>query len=217
MDADVRRRDGTLGYCLEMSTGDMRDVMRLLTTVERTPEQERALGIVREGCAKTDARFREQGIGGDVSVEQALHELIEGVPGGARGAAYTYAFHEAVAAHFSDPTDLGVWSRPSWFFALDDELARHGIPADLLPGSFLFSGPPLRLPHPGDAFPQIGVLPTPRAAALATAYEAVADRLGPDYRATARKFAELMRFEAEEWESAQQLGQTLDTIFFWFR
>nr|WP_255344843.1 hypothetical protein [Streptomyces avermitilis] len=147
-----------------MSTGDMRDVMRLLTAVERTPEQERALGIVREGCAKTDARFREQGIGLDVSVEQALHELIEGVPGGARGAAYTYAFHEVVAAHFSDPTDLGVWSRPSWFFALDDELARHGIPADLLPGSFLFSGPPLRLPHPGDAFPQIGVLPTPRAA-----------------------------------------------------
>ncbi|WP_435835521.1 DUF7691 family protein [Streptomyces avermitilis] len=217
MDADVRRRDGTLGYCLEMSTGDMREVMRLLTAVERTPKQERALGIVREGCAKTDARFREQGINLDVSVEQALHELIEGVPRGARGAAYTYAFHEVVAAHFSDPTDLGVWSRPSWFFALDDELARHGIPADLLPGSFLFSGPPLRLPHPGDAFPQIGVLPTPRAAALAAAYEAVADRLGPDYRVTARKFAELMRFEAEEWESAQQLGQTLDTIFFWFR
>ncbi|MEU2584771.1 hypothetical protein ABZ612_17800 [Streptomyces avermitilis] len=200
-----------------MSTGDMREVMRLLTAVERTPKQERALGIVREGCAKTDARFREQGINLDVSVEQALHELIEGVPRGARGAAYTYAFHEVVAAHFSDPTDLGVWSRPSWFFALDDELARHGIPADLLPGSFLFSGPPLRLPHPGDAFPQIGVLPTPRAAALAAAYEAVADRLGPDYRVTARKFAELMRFEAEEWESAQQLGQTLDTIFFWFR
>lgn len=195
----------------------MREVMRLLTAVERTPKQERALGIVREGCAKTDARFREQGINLDVSVEQALHELIEGVPRGARGAAYTYAFHEVVAAHFSDPTDLGVWSRPSWFFALDDELARHGIPADLLPGSFLFSGPPLRLPHPGDAFPQIGVLPTPRAAALAAAYEAVADRLGPDYRVTARKFAELMRFEAEEWESAQQLGQTLDTIFFWFR
>ena len=195
----------------------MRDVMRLLTAVERTAEQERQLGIVREGCAKTDARLREQGIDLDVSVERALDELIEGVPGGAHGAAYTYAFHEVVATHFSDITDLGVWTRPSWFFALDDELARYGVPADLLPGSFLFSGPPLRLPPPGDTFPQIGVLPAPRAAALAAAYEAVADWLGPDYRATARKFAELMRFEAEEWESAQQLGQRLDTIFFWFR
>ncbi|KOU75589.1 hypothetical protein ADK57_06595 [Streptomyces sp. MMG1533] len=199
-----------------MSTGDMRDVMRLLTAVERTEKQERVLGVVRERCAKTDARFREEDIDLGVSVGQALDELIEGAPSVETSPAYTHAFHEVVASHFSDTTDLGSWRRPSWFHRMDDELARHGVPSDLLPGVFLFSGPPVRLPHPGDAFPAIGTLPTRRAAALADAYDAVLDRLDPEYQDTARKFAELMRFEAEEWESSRQLGQTLDTIFFWF-
>lgn len=206
-----------MGYSLEMSTGDMRSVVRLLTTLERNPEQERRLGLVRERCARTDGHLDEQGIGLDVSVSQALDELIEGAPSVEMSPAYTYAFHEVVASHFSDTTDLGVWRRPSWFHRMDDELARHGVPSDLLPGSFLFSGPPVRLPNPGDAFPSIGVLPAQRAAALADAYEGVLDRLDAEYQDTARKFAELMRFEAEEWESAQQLGQTQDTIFFWFR
>ncbi|MEU6067141.1 hypothetical protein ABZ864_22280 [Streptomyces sp. NPDC047082] len=160
-----------------MSTGDMRSVVRLLTSLERSAEQERRLGVVRDRCARADARLREQGIDLEVSVGQALEELIEGAPSADMGPAYTYAFHETVACHFSHTTDLGVWSRPSWFYVLDDELARHGVPADLLPGSFLFSGPPLRLPHPGDAFPQIGVLPTPRAGALAS-------RTGPYWTAS---------------------------------
>lgn len=205
-----------MGYCLEMSTGDMRDVMRLLTAVERTEKQERILGVVRDRCTKADARFREQATGLDVTVCQALDELIEGAPSVEMSPAYTYAFHEVVASHFSDTTDLGVWRRPSWFYRMDDELARHGVPSDLLPGTFLFSGPPLRLPHPGDAFPSIGTLPAPRASALADAYEAVLNVLDPEFQDTARKFAELMRFEAEEWESARKLGQSLDTIFFWF-
>ncbi|MGW3147339.1 MULTISPECIES: DUF7691 family protein [Streptomyces] len=199
-----------------MSTGDMRSVVRLLTSLERSAEQERRLGVVRDRCARADARLREQGIDLEVSVGQALEELIEGAPSADMGPAYTYAFHETVACHFSHTTDLGVWSRPSWFYVLDDELARHGVPADLLPGSFLFSGPPLRLPHPGDAFPQIGVLPTPRAGALAESYGAVLDRLDPEFRDTTRQFAEIMRFEAKGWETARKLGQTTDTIFFWF-
>ncbi|KOG36106.1 hypothetical protein AQJ84_33025 [Streptomyces resistomycificus] len=205
-----------MSYCLEMSTGDMRDVMRLLTAVERTEKQERALGVVRERCARTDARFGEQGIDLDVTVSRALDELVEGAPSVEVSPAYTYAFHEVVAAHFSDTTDLGSWRRPSWFFRMDDELARHGVPSELRPVAFLFGGPPLRLPQTGDAFPSIGTLPAQRAAALADAYESVVHHLDPEYQDAARKFAELMRFEAEEWESARKLGQTLDTIFFWF-
>ncbi|MFE0514030.1 hypothetical protein [Streptomyces sp. NPDC058964] len=199
-----------------MSTGDMRGVVRLLTTLERSPEQERRLAVVRDRCALADARFWERGIGLEVSVGRALEELIEGVPSVAAGPAYTYAFREAVACHFSHTTDLGEWPGPSSFHELDGELTRHGVPAELLPGSFLFSGPPLRLPHPGDAGPRIGVLPAPRAGALTEAYESVLDRLRPEHRATARQFAGIMRFEAAEWESARKLGQTPDTIFFWF-
>ncbi|MGW0864508.1 DUF7691 family protein [Streptomyces sp. NPDC002611] len=205
-----------VGYCLEMSTGDMRTVVRLLTAVERSERQERTLARVRTECERTDVRFREQGIDLDVSIAQALEELIEGTPSTDLCPSYSYAFYQAVAAHFSDPTDLGQWRRPTWFYAMDDELARHGVPSDLLPGSFLFGGPPLRLPHPGDAVPAIGTLPAQRAGALTDAYGSVLDRLDPEYRDAARRFAEVMRFEAEEWESARKLGTNQDTILFWF-
>lgn len=205
-----------MGHCLEMSTGDMRDVIRLLTAVERTEKQERVLGVVRERCARTDARFREQHVELGVTVSRALDELIEGTPSVEMSPAYTYAFHEAVASHFSDTTDLGVWRWPSWFYRMDDELVRHGVPSDLLPGSFLFSGPPIPMPHPGDGFPSVGILPAQRAAALADVYEAIHQRLSPEYQDTVGKFGGLMRFEAEEFERAQKLGGCPDTIFFWF-
>ncbi|WP_420710730.1 DUF7691 family protein [Streptomyces sp. NRRL S-146] len=208
--------NAAVGYCLEMSTGDMRTVVRLLTAVERTEQQERTLARVRTECERTDARFREQGIDLDVSISRALDELIDGTPSTDLCPAYSYAFYQAVAAHFSDPTDLGAWRRPSWFHAMDDELARHGVPSDLLPGAFLFSGPPLRLPHPGDAVPAIGTLPAGRAADLADAYTRVLDRLDPEFRGAARRFVDAMRLEAQEWESARQLGTNPDTLLFWF-
>lgn len=216
MSGERVKGNAAVGYCLEMSTGDMRTVVRLLTAVERTEQQERTLTRVRTECERTDARFQEQGIDLDVSISQALDELIDGAPSTDLCPSYSYAFYQAVAAHFSDPTDLGAWRRPTWFHAMDDELARHGVPSDLLPGTFLFSGPPLRLPHPGDAVPAIGTLPAHRAAALADAYEAALDRLDPEFRGPARRFTEVMRFEAEEWESARALGMNPDTLLFWF-
>ncbi|MFD7990666.1 DUF7691 family protein [Streptomyces mexicanus] len=204
-----------MSHHLQMSTGDMRTVVRLLTTVEPTPEQQRMLGIVRERCARTDARFQEDGRDGDLSVRQALDELLDGTYSRDTDPAYLHAFHAVVACHFSDVTDLGWWRRLSWFSLVDDELARHGVPFDLRPSSFLFNGPPLRLPHPGGIAPSVGRLPAPRAAAVADAYEAVLPRLDPEYAQTVGRFAEVLRFEAEEWESARRLGQTLDTIFFW--
>ncbi|MFE5625705.1 hypothetical protein ACFQ8S_27010 [Streptomyces virginiae] len=53
---------------LEMSTGDMRVVIRLLTAVERTPEQERVLAAARERCARTDARLADHGVTPGVTV-----------------------------------------------------------------------------------------------------------------------------------------------------
>ncbi|MGW3988543.1 DUF7691 family protein [Streptomyces sp. NPDC004830] len=205
-----------MGHVLEMSSGDMRSVVRLLTAVERTERQERTLARIRTECVRTDARFREQDLALEVSITRALDELIDGTPGTGRCPAYSYAFYQVVAAHFSDPTDLGTWRRPSFFHAMDDELGRHGVPSGLLPGSFVFGGPPVRLPHPGDAVPAIGTLPVQRAAELADAYTTVLDRIDPGFRSTAGRFAAVMRCEAREWESARRRGGRADTLLFWF-
>ncbi|MFJ7169698.1 hypothetical protein ACIQUV_29895 [Streptomyces globosus] len=200
---------------LEMSTGDMRDVIRLLTAVERTPEQDRVLGSARERCARADARFEAEGVRLDVPVAQALEELLEGAPSADEGPGYTYAFQALVAVLFSDTCDLGHWNRPSWFHTVDDEMTRLGVPEDLAPASLLFGGPPLRLPHPGDALPCIGTFPASRAAEVVEAYEAVLDRLEPEVRETAEVLLGPMRDEAVEWEAAKGAGRRADTVFFW--
>lgn len=200
---------------LEMSTGDMRDVIRLLTAVERTPDQERVLGLARERCAQTDARFEDAGITLDVPVAQALEELLDGSPSADMEPAYAHAFQSLVAVKFSDTYDLGYWRRPSWFYTVDEEMTGHGVPADLAPAALLFDGPPVRLPHPGDALPAMGTFPASRTAELVAAYEAVLDRLDPEVRDTAEVLLEPMRVEAEEWEVTKKAGRTQDTVFFW--
>lgn len=200
---------------LEMSTGDMRAVIRLLTAVERTPEQERVLGIARERCAGIDARFEDEGITLGVPVTQALEELLEGSPSGDLEPGCTYAFQSLVAVTFSDTYDLGYWRRPSWFHTVDEEMTRNGVAADLAPAALLFGGPPLRLPHPGDAVPWMGTFPACRAAEVVEAYEAVLDRLDPEVRETAEVLLEPMRAEADEWEATKKAGRTEETVFFW--
>ncbi|MFE7097596.1 DUF7691 family protein [Streptomyces erythrochromogenes] len=200
---------------LEMSTGDMRDVIRLLTAVERTPEQERVLAVARDRCAQIDARFEADDITLDVPVAQALEELLAGSPSADMEPGYRYAFQALVAMNFSDTYDLGYWRRPSWFHTVDEEMTGHGVPADLAPAALLFSGPPIRLPHPGDALPAMGTFPASRAAELVEAYEAVLDRLDPEVRETAEVLLEPMRVEASEWERTKQAGRTEDTVFFW--
>ncbi|WP_405425295.1 hypothetical protein [Streptomyces erythrochromogenes] len=200
---------------LEMSTGDMRDVIRLLTAVERTPEQERVLAVARDRCAQIDARFEADDITLDVPVAQALEELLDGSPTADMEPGYRYAFQALVAVQFSDTYDLGHWRRPSWFHTVDEEMTGHGVPADLAPAALLFAGPPIRLPHPGDALPAMGTFPASRAAELVEAYEAVLDRLDPEVRETAEVLLEPMRVEAREWERTKQAGRTEDTVFFW--
>ncbi|MET8979039.1 hypothetical protein ABZX85_25820 [Streptomyces sp. NPDC004539] len=201
-----------MSYALEMSTGDMRQVVRLLTAVERTPEQEEHLGRVRERCKALDIRLQSQGVDFEVPVIRALEELIDGAPSRNMCQAYTHAFHEVVTSCFSYTTDLGSWRRMSWFQTVSNDLARNGIPAALLPETFLFSGPPLPLPDTGDIHPRIGTLSMRRAAEAATAYTAVLDRVHPDCQDTVRRFTEAFRFEVDDWRP----HSTADTLFFWF-
>lgn len=201
-----------MGYALEMSAGDMREVVRLLTAVERTPEQERQLDAVRERCRAVDTRLRGRGVVYDVSVVRALDELAEGAPSTTMCPSYTHAFREVVASCFADVTDFGSWRRMSWFQTVSNELSRGGVPAELLPDTFLFTGPPLRLPHPGDIRPQIGTLSIDRARTAGDAYTAALDHVHPECRDTVRRFAEAFRAEGVR----QERGRTADTLFFWF-
>ncbi|MFJ4776870.1 hypothetical protein [Streptomyces sp. NPDC088762] len=204
-----------MSHKLEMSTGDMRRVVRLLTAVERTPEQERLVGIARERCAAVDARYADMGYEPDVPVVQALEELLEGTFTAQTGPGYSHALQALVAVQFSDTYDLGWWRRPSWFHTVDEEMTRHGVPADLAPAALLFAGPPVRIPHPGDATPWMSTFPASRAAEVVEAYEAVLDRLDPEVRETAELLLEPMRVEAEEWPLTVKAGRTEDTVFFW--
>ncbi|MGH4036034.1 DUF7691 family protein [Actinomycetota bacterium Odt1-20B] len=74
----------------------------------------------------------------------------------------------------------GSWSRPTAFFdAMGTELAWFGVPAELHPLSFLHEGPPpeAKLPHPGDAHPQLGYLHTAKAATLVESCTRVLDEM----------------------------------------
>ncbi|MFD0376877.1 hypothetical protein [Streptomyces sp. NPDC127112] len=201
---------------LVMSTGSMRDAMRLLTAVERTPEQERTLGRVREKCRTVDGRLHGQGIDLEVSVAQALEELLDGTVGAAEGPGYHYALQALISSYFSDTHDLGDWRRQSWFWTVDEELSRVGVPARLALSRILTSGPPVRLPPAGDTTPWMGTFPTELAAEFVAAHEAVLARVDPQVRETVEVFLKAIRFEAEEWASADEdrrSGQ--DTMFFW--
>ncbi|MEU9028908.1 hypothetical protein AB0D46_15510 [Streptomyces sp. NPDC048383] len=203
---------------LVMSTGDMRNAMRLLTAVERTPEQERRLGRIREECAREDGRLRSQGVELDVSVAAALEELLDGEVSGQVGPQWTYALHELIAAHFSDTHDLGYWARQSWFATVDEAFSAAGVPSHLGISEIFMSGPPVRLPHPGGSTPWMGTFPTADAAAFVAAHEAVLDLVEPEVRETAEYFIKAMRFEAEEWEAAGAAeggDRVHDTLFFW--
>ncbi|MEU3315006.1 hypothetical protein ACGFY6_12330 [Streptomyces sp. NPDC048387] len=201
---------------LVMSTGSMRDPMRLLTAVERTPEQERTLATVREKCRTVDGRLHAEGIDLDVSVAQALEELLDGRVSAEQGPGYHYALHALISAHFSDPHDLGDWARQSWFWTVDEEVSRAGIPARLALSQILLSGPPVRLPHPGDSTPWMGTFPTELAAEFVAAHEAVLDRLDREVRETVEVFLKAIRCEAEEWASTKEsLRARQDTMYFW--
>lgn len=201
---------------LVMSTGSMREAMRLLTAVERTPEQERTLVTVREKCRTVDGRLHAGGIDLDVSVAQALEELLDGTVSATEGPAYHYALHALISSHFSDTYDLGDWRRQSWFWTVDEELARVGVPARLAISRILMSGPPVRLPHAGDTIPWMGTFPTELAAEFVAAHEAVLDRVDPEVRETVEIFLKAVRFEAEEWAATREdRRDRQDTMFFW--
>lgn len=209
---------------ISYSTADKADVLAFLGSAgELTADQRRRLGRMRERARQRQHDLDRQDIDLGLSIPDALEHLVAGhASATAEGAAsaYHHALQLVIDSNASDPSDLGVYSKPSTFFGLlDEELRRLGVDPGLLLHDHLFSGPPAEipfsLPYPVDG-PHIGMLPLARAKPMADAYRAVLDRMNEDFRHDVREVIEKLDFEHKEWEYATQNidWYTQDTLFF---
>lgn len=210
---------------ISYTTGDRAEAVAYLGAAQRlTDEQRRVLPMMRERAEASQRDLDHQDLDWDLTIPEALEHLIEGradAPGTYAGKAYARALQHVIDYCGSDPSDLGVYSRPSTFFGLlDEQLRKHGVPADLLPHGYLFSGPPDEIPFPVPYAidgPDIGMLPLEKAKPAVDAYRAVRDKIDPDFLYDLDLLTEKLEFEHEEWESTKARGYdwyTHDTIFF---
>ncbi|MFI8945186.1 hypothetical protein ACIGO6_01545 [Streptomyces sp. NPDC053750] len=209
---------------ISYSTADKADVLGFLGAVDKlTSNQQRLLGIMREQAQKSQRELERQGIDLGLSVPDALDHLLAGhANSNAEYAASAYyrAFQHIIDCNASDPSELGVYSKPATFFSLlDEELRRLGVSPGLLLHDHLFSGPPddvpFHIPHPVDG-PHIGMFPLASAKPAADAYRAVLDRMDESFRYDVQELIEKLDFEHTEWEYATKNVDwyTQDTIFF---
>ncbi|MGV9281020.1 DUF7691 family protein [Streptomyces sp. NPDC003730] len=209
---------------ISYSTADKADVLAYLGAADDlTADQRRRLGIMRERARQRQHDLDRQDIDLGLSIPDALEHLVAGhasAQGDYVASAYHHALQLVIDCNASDPSDLGVYSKPATFFGLvDDELRRLGVAPDLLLYDCLFSGPPagmpFSLPYPVDG-PHIGTLPLDRAKPMADAYRAVLDRMDEGFRYEVREVIEKLEFEHKEWEYATKNVDwyTQDTLFF---
>ncbi|MFD6076421.1 hypothetical protein ACFWG5_12675 [Streptomyces hydrogenans] len=210
---------------ISYTTGDRAEAVAYLGAADRlTDEQRRVLAMMRERAEASQRDLDRQDLDWGLSIPEALQHLIEGradAEGTYVGKAYARALQHVIDYCGSDPSDLGVYSKPSTFFGLlGEQLKQHGVPADLLPHDYLFSGPPHEIPFPIPYAldgPDIGMLPLAKAKEAVDAYRAVRDRIDPDFVYDLDLLVEKLEFEHEEWESTKARGYdwyTHDTIFF---
>jgi hypothetical protein len=213
-----------MSHIISYSTADKADVLAFLgSNGALSADQLRRLDRVRKDARDHQDALDDQGIDWGLSIPDALDHLIAGRADSdaeCAGNAYHAALQHIIDHNASDPSDLGVYSKPSTFFGLvGEELSRLGVPADLLPNGYLYGGLPLEfpfLPCSIDGYPAIGHLPLAKAKPAADAYRAVLDRVDPDFRYDLQELIEKLDVEHTEWEHATREFDwyTQDTIFF---
>lgn len=207
---------------ISYSVADARHIVAFVSGGRLTADQQRILGHIRTSAEEHQRDLDRQGVDYGLTVPEALDHLLAGRADSDAvyaGNAYYSALQHIIDSHAGDPYDLGVFSSPGRFFGLlDDELRRLGVPAELLPGTFLYAGPPreipFRIPYPVDGSPEIGRLPLERAKPAADAYRAVTDRVDGDLRYELEQLAGILHTEHDEWQTALRHGWTMDTVFF---
>ncbi|MFJ3927727.1 hypothetical protein [Streptomyces sp. NPDC090022] len=215
-----------MSHVISMKTATMSRILAYLPVAgELTDNQERVLGIIREHARAGQASLDHEGIDWGITVPEALEHLLAGRPeatGPYVGNAYYTALQNIIECHGSDPTDVGVYSKPSTFFGLlDEELAGLGVPADLLPHGFLYAGVPeeipFPIPSPLDGYPAIGHLPMARLKEVIDAYNAVLDRLDGSFTYDLKQLLELLQVEYDELQTSLKYGHAPDAILFWIQ
>ncbi|MFI0733013.1 hypothetical protein ACH4S9_29010 [Streptomyces sp. NPDC021225] len=212
-----------MSKAITMKTVTLSETLAYVRGGELTALQEETLGTMRERARADQHDLERQGIDWGLTVPEALEHLITGradADGECAGNAYYTALLAVIGRTGSDPIDVGVYSKPSTFFGLmDDELRALGVPADLLPRSFLFAHfaelLPFGVPGPADGYPAIGYLPLAKAKTVADAYAAVLDRMDDDFTRHAELLIDKLNVEHEEWQTSLKYGHTMDTLVFW--
>ncbi|MEV6726360.1 hypothetical protein AB0M94_36160 [Streptomyces xanthochromogenes] len=209
---------------ISYSTADKSHVIGFLGAADHfTEEQQRLAGIMRQNARTAQAEMDRQELGWGLTVPEALEHLLDGHASStapASGNAYAAAMQIVIDCNASDAMDWAVYSKPATFFdALDRELLRVGVSADLLPGAFIMGGLPagfpFRLPLPSHAMENFGSWPLEKSLPAAEAYRAVLDRVDEDFTYEIGQLIEKLDEEHENWVESQDIDwYTQDTIFF---
>ncbi|MFG2621248.1 hypothetical protein ACGFXC_26895 [Streptomyces sp. NPDC048507] len=186
-------------------------VARFLPARDLSEDEVRRLAGMRRRAVERQDELDAQDVDWGLSVGDALEELIAGRAGSDAayaGCAYYAALQIVIDHNASDPDTLGSYRSPSTFFsALDKALRAAGVPAELLPFQYVYSGPPdeiaFRIPHPVDGSPEIGCWPLATAGAAVEAYRAVLERIDSDLRYDLEELITALDSWSSEWKDGE--------------
>ncbi|OKI41944.1 hypothetical protein A6A28_25635 [Streptomyces sp. CB03578] len=187
------------------------EIARFLPALDLSADESRRLDNMRVRAKARQDSLDHQDVDWGLSVPDALEELISGradSPADYAGCAYYAALQIIIDHNASDSSTLASYRSPvTYFSALDDVLSSAGVPADLLPYQYVFSGPPseigFRIPHPLEGSPEIGCWPLAKAGPAVAAYRAVLDRVDADLRYDLGELIEALDGWASEWNEGE--------------
>ncbi|MFJ8390657.1 hypothetical protein ACIQ9Q_40480 [Streptomyces sp. NPDC094438] len=182
-------------------------VTRFLAARDLSADESRRLGSMREAAQDHQDDLDAQGVDWGLSVQDALEHLIAGQAdstGDYAGSAYYTALQIIIDHNASDSETLGSYRSPATFFsALDDALSAAGVPAELLPNQYIYSGPPSKIgfyiPRPLEGSPEIGCWPLAEAGPAVDAYRAVVDRIDTGLRYDLEELINALDGWSSEW------------------
>ncbi|MEU4595920.1 hypothetical protein [Nocardia sp. NPDC023988] len=212
-------------HCIELRSAKLDNVLSYIGATSLTANQVRVLDTMKDRASAYQDALDHQDVFWDLSIPDALDHLVRGradSPGEYAGCAYHAALQIIIASSGSDPVQVGYFRNPiSYFFELDKELQRCGVPQELCSFGFLFAGPPAEIPFriPGslEGYPEVGHLALSRAKAVTDAYRSVIDKIDQDFVDDLTTLVEKLEFEHETWLSGQGRGPSwyvADTLFF---
>lgn len=196
---------------VNFSMANRGEVARFVPARDLTEDEERRLRTMREKARARQDDLDAQEVDWGLPVQDALEGLIAGRADSTAqyaGCAYYAALQIIIDHNASDPDTLGSYRSPvTYFSALDDALKAAGVPADLLPYQYVFSGPPteigIHIPGPVDGSPEIGCWPLAQAGPAVDAYRAVLDRIDPALRYDLEELIKVLDDWASEWNDGR--------------